>query len=67
MKLVGQRDDLRGLLTPLVRFAMESEYRSLPEVFSGDQPDSSPARISRSITRSSRVLITKTRTSESWE
>lgn len=38
MKLGGQRHDLRDLLTPLVRFAMESEYRSLPEVFSGDPP-----------------------------
>ena len=38
MKLGGQGDDLRDLLTPLARFATESEYRSLPEVFSGDPP-----------------------------
>ena len=36
--IVTIRKELTSILTPLVRFCMESEYKSLPEVFSGDPP-----------------------------
>ena len=32
------RKELEFLLNPLVRFCLESEYKTLPEVFSGDPP-----------------------------
>jgi predicted glycogen debranching enzyme len=38
MKLNEDRMGLKRILTPLVRFAIESEFKSLPEVFSGDPP-----------------------------
>jgi len=31
-------DEIARIISPLVRFCMESPYRSLPEVFSGDPP-----------------------------
>ncbi len=32
------QNEIKKLLTPLVRFCLESRYKSLPEVFSGDEP-----------------------------
>jgi predicted glycogen debranching enzyme len=38
IKSVAIKKELTVLLTPLVRFCIESEFKSLPEVFSGDVP-----------------------------
>jgi glycogen debranching enzyme len=35
---VGREKEIKKVLTPLVRFCLESPYKSLPEVFSGDPP-----------------------------
>ena len=35
---LGHEDQLEATLTPLITFCLESEYHSLPEVFSGDPP-----------------------------
>ena len=35
---IGREKDIKKVITPLVRFCLESKYKSLPELFSGDPP-----------------------------
>ncbi|MBN2203023.1 MAG: hypothetical protein JW700_02475 [Candidatus Aenigmarchaeota archaeon] len=35
---LGREKEIKEVLTPLVRFCLESPYKSLPEVFSGNSP-----------------------------
>jgi predicted glycogen debranching enzyme len=38
LNVVGKGGRIRNVIGPLVRFCLESKYKSLPEVFSGDYP-----------------------------
>lgn len=38
LAVVGREKEIKKVITPLVRFCLESPYKSLPELFSGDPP-----------------------------